>query len=99
MEAMKVLLFEQAGAPGQITIEETLAGIRKAAKEEEIVGIFRNVYFIAKTNSPLSLLEDNEGGLHKLVELSKGSIHNHYRSRKQGVEILGFIADSVKARF
>jgi hypothetical protein len=59
------------------------------------LGIFRNVYFIAKSNSPLSLLE-GESGLHNLVELNQGVIHAHYRSRKQGSEILGFISDSLK---
>jgi hypothetical protein len=61
------------------------------------MSIFRNVYFLAKSNAPLSLLEGEEG-LHQLTELNRGIIHKHYRSRKQGNEILGFISDTIKEK-
>ena len=79
----------------QATIEETLAFSRKQIQDQEILSIFRNVYFIARSNAPISLLEGEEG-LHRLTDLNNGSIHVHYRSRKQAAEILGFISDSIK---
>jgi hypothetical protein len=88
---LKLPAIEEVSQP---TLQETLASSGKAIQNEEILSIFRNVYFVAKSNLPLSILE-GDGGLHHLTELNQGTIQSHYRSRRQATEILGFISDNI----
>ena len=95
VKAAKGLSALDSTAQKQTTIENCIANLRQSFKNQDIKTNFAELYFIAKNNLPLNILE-SENNLHTIVEMSGGRIHSSYRSRKQGSEILSCISDCIK---